>query len=58
MRDPRLPAVKICCIASVAGAVAAVGPCGLDLCSGIRTAGRLAAAGPRDFFVAVGGTGP
>lgn len=58
MRDPRLPAVKICCIASIAGAVAAAGPYGVELCSGVRTAGRMNAARLRDFLLVVGGTGP
>lgn len=40
---------------NVAGAIAAVGPHGLDLCSGVRADGRLSAERLRDFMRAVRG---
>ena len=40
--------------ANVAEAVATVGPFGLDLCTGVRTGGRLDAAKLAVFFEAIG----
>jgi len=47
--------LKVCCIRSVAEAVAKVRPWGVDVCSGLRSAGRLDEDKLRRFADALGG---
>jgi phosphoribosylanthranilate isomerase len=42
--------VKICCIKSVAEAIRTVRPTGVDLCNGVRRAGKLDAGQLAAFF--------
>jgi hypothetical protein len=57
---PRVPAgdriqLKVCCVQSVAEAVARVRPWGVDVCTGVRTDGRLDEDKLRRFVDALGG---
>jgi phosphoribosylanthranilate isomerase len=53
----RITRFKICCIADEAEAIGVVHPYGVDVCSGVRTEGRLDESKLRAFVAAVRAAG-